>query len=176
MAYLCLRRLLGYGDSRSWIRTTSWDAEEIRWQERWDAPLARELCELVRLQRTGKSWRVVDALDLLGPVSAELQARAVKEIWQNGLRSVEIPLSSKLATVVVAELELDRLGSEIESHPRGLQLDAVLKDGRTLRFTVLTMSTHFHATMGPIERLIVVKGADPEKIIGGICSWLESTG
>lgn len=63
-AYLCLRRLLGHGDSDAWIRANSWDAEETPWQDRWDAPLAREPCDLVRLQRTGKSWRVLDAIDL----------------------------------------------------------------------------------------------------------------
>jgi len=34
-------------------------------------------------------------------------------------------MNSKLATVVVAELELDRMGNVLESHPRGLELDSV---------------------------------------------------
>ncbi len=56
---------------------------------------------------------------------------------------------------------------------KGLELDAVLKDGRTLRFKVLTMSMHLHETMGPIERLIVVNGAEPGRIVRDILSWLE---
>lgn len=172
-AYLCLRRLLGYGDSGSWIRSRSWDASETSWLERWDAPLAAELCDLVRLQRQGKSWRVVDAIDLLGPVPQELQATAVKEAWQSDFRAVEIPPDSKLAAVVVAELELCRMGLALESHPESLKVDAVLKDGRTLRFTVLTMSLNFTETLGPIKRLIVVNGAAPSKIVRAIVAWLE---
>ena len=61
------------------------------------------------------------AIDLRGPVASDLQARAVREIWQTGFRAVEISPISNLATVVVAELELDRMGrcpGELPQRPR----------------------------------------------------------
>lgn len=172
-AYLCVRRRLGFGDSGYWVNSRSWSGEEVPWRDRWDAREAVEICDVVRVQRQGSSWRVTDALDLMGPVPSDLQMEAVRESLQAGLRMHISEPGSKLATVVLAELNLHRSGGALESHPESLEVDAVLKDGRTLRFTVLTFSLHFSRPMGPIERVIVVNGAHPTKIMRAIEAWLE---
>lgn len=172
-AYVCVRRRLGFGESRYWISSRSWDGDEIPWRERWDTPYAIEICDLVRLQRQGKNWQVTDSLDLLGPIPSELQMEAVRESFQAGFRMHTSDPGSKLATVVVAEIDLYRVGGARESHPESLTVDAVLKDGRTLRFTVLTFSLSFTHPMGPIERVIVVNGAHPSRIVQAIEAWLK---
>ena len=172
-AYICVRRRLGFGDSGYWANSRSWNGNEIPWRERWDAPNAMEICDLVRLQRQGRSWQVTDALDLLGPVPGQLQMEAVRESFQAGFRMHAGDPSSKLAMVVVAEIDLYRVGGARESHPESLTVDAVMKDGRTLRFTVLTFSLSFTRPMGPIERVIVVNGAHPTRIVQAIEAWLK---
>lgn len=161
-AFVVVHKRIGYGDNLPPMSTADW-------RERWEAAPARHLVELARLERSGSSWHVVDALDLLGPMPVEMLERSTRAALQEELHRMEIRPDSTLAAVLVKAVEFD---PAFDFSPSGCELDAVLRDGRTYRFIARSLF-NTSSLRGPVERLIVLKGIRPDRLVRAIEAWLR---
>lgn len=177
-AFLRVRRSIGFGDSGYWIGTTSGNAaENSRWQDRWGERLARELLELVRLEKRADGWQVADSINLLSPVPGELQMAAVRSDMEADLGEAQLSCDTLVDRLDLGYVQLRTSGKVVYSDVAWFEVDAILKDARTFRFFVLpAFSVHSNDAIGPYERLIVVDSVNMSNVARAIEAWLALSG